>query len=73
MHKDIKPRKNHKIYIQVLRNMTPEQRIMKTFELSKLTRELFIYGLHKRFPDLSEDDIKKLFLECMKKCWKRTY
>ena len=71
--KDIKPRPNHKKYIQVLRQMTPEQRLMKAFELSKFSKQLFIHGLRKRFPDLSEEEFHKLYLERLKKCYNRNY
>ena len=47
----MKPRPNHKIYINVLRKMSPEDRLHKAFELSEFTRRLFIHGLHKKFPD----------------------
>jgi hypothetical protein len=57
---NIKQRSNHKIYIQVLRQMPPEKRLLRAFELSEFTRELFIHGLRKRFPDLSEEEFKKL-------------
>jgi len=71
--KDIKPRPNHKKYIQILRQMTPEQRLMKAFELSKFSNNLFIHGLRKRFPDLSEEKFHKLYLERLKKCYNRNY
>jgi hypothetical protein len=54
---------NHKIYIDVLRNMTPEQRLNKAFELSEFSKEIFRHGLRKRFPDLSEEDFQKLYLK----------
>lgn len=31
---DPKPRPNHRRYIEILRRMTPEQRLAKAFELS---------------------------------------
>ena len=71
--RDIKPRPNHKKYIQILRQMTPEQRLMKAFELSKFSKQLFIHGLRKRFPDLSEEKFHKLYLERLKKCYNRNY
>jgi hypothetical protein len=68
-----KERFAHKIYIQVLRKMSPEQRLLKAFELSELTRQLFIHGLRKRFPDLSDEEFKKLLLERLDKCHNRNY
>lgn len=73
MKEDIKNRPNHRIYIQILRRMTPEQRLMKCFELSRLSRELFLHGLRRRFPDLSDDAIKKIYLKRLDKCHNRNY
>ena len=69
----IKDRPNHKLYIQVLRRMTPEQRLLKAFELSDFTRQLFIQGLRKRFPDRSAEEINTLLLERLEKCHNRNY
>jgi len=56
-----KERQNHEEYIRVLREMTPEQRLLKAFELSDFTKQLFIHGLRKRFPELSEAILKNCF------------
>lgn len=58
---NIKPSPNHERYIQVLKRMTPEQRLLKAWELSEFGERLFIQGLRKRFPDSSEEEIKKYF------------
>jgi hypothetical protein len=70
---DIKPRPNHAVYIQVLRNMTPEQRLLKAFELSDLARQLFLCGLRKRFPDLSPEEVDRLFRERLNQCHNWNY
>jgi hypothetical protein len=70
---DIKKRPNHKIYLQVLRKMTPEQRLMKAFELSEFSKKLFIHGLHKRFPNLPDKEFHKILLERLEKCHNRNY
>ena len=70
---NIKQRSNHKIYIQTLRQMSPEQRLLKAFELSEFTKQLFISGLHKRFPNLSEEEFRKLLRERLDKCHNRNY
>jgi len=70
---DIKNRPNHRIYIQVLRKMSPEKRLLKAFELSEFASQLFIHGLHKRFPDLSGGEFKKILLERLDKCHNRNY
>ncbi len=65
---NIKKRPNHKLYIQALRRMSPEQRLLKAFELSQFSRDLFLHGLRKRFPDLPDDAINKIYLERLNKC-----
>ena len=73
MLKDIKPRPNHKEYIAVLRRMTEEQRVAKVFELSAMTKQIFIQGLKERFPDLDDEQFHKLMLERLELCHNRNY
>ena len=68
-----KPRPNHKRYIQVLQSMTPEQRLMKAFEMSAFTKDLFIHGLRMRFPDVTEEEFKRILLARLEKCHNRNY
>lgn len=70
---DIKNRPNHKLYIQALRRMSPEARLLKAFELSQFSRELFLHGLRRRFRDLSDDEIRRIYLERLDKCHNRNY
>ena len=70
---NIKKRPNHKLYIQVLRGMSPEQRLLKAFELSEFANQLFIQGLHTRYPNLPDEDFKRIFLERLDKCHNRNY
>ncbi len=70
---DPKSRPNHTLYLNILRGMTPEQRLKKAFELSDFSRRLFISGLRQRFPDLTEPDFKKLLLERLDKCHNRNW
>jgi len=70
---NIKEYSNHKIYIQVLRQMSPEKRLIKAFELSKFAKQLFIHGLHKRFPNLQDEEFKKILFERLDKCHNRNY
>ena len=66
-----KRRPNHRIYIEALRRMTPEERLQKAFELSEFARHLFLHGLRRRFPDLPEKALMKLYLERLEKCHNR--
>ncbi len=70
---DIKPRPNHARYLEVLRRMTPAQRLAKAFELSDFTRRLFCIGLRKRFPDASAEELHRIFLARLAKCHNRNY
>ena len=69
----IKKSPNHKIYIQVLRKMSPEKRLLKAFELSEFANQLFIHGLHKRYPNLPDEEFKKILIERLNKCHNRNY
>jgi hypothetical protein len=70
---DPKPRPNHKEYIKVLRMMTPEQKLLKAFELSAFAKQLFLYGLRKRLPDASEEVIHRIYLKRLEKCHNRNW
>jgi len=64
---------NHGLYIQALRRMSPEARLLKAFELSEFSRSLFLHGLHKRFPLLQDDEIRKIYLGRLNRCHNRNY
>ena len=70
---NIKNRPNHKIYIKILRQMPPEKRLLKAFEMSEFGKTVFIHGLRRRFPDLSEEEFRKVLLERLDKCHNRNY
>ena len=70
---DLKVRQNHGMYIRALRNMTPEQRLRKAIELSDFSKQLFIHGLRKRYPDLTEEKFNSLLLKRLDKCHNRNY
>ena len=67
----MKPRPNHKIYLEALRRMTPEERLRKAFELTELCRKLFLEGLRRRFPDMPERDILRIYRARLDKCHNR--
>jgi hypothetical protein len=70
---DPKPRPNNRRYLTVLRAMTPEQRLLKSFELSAFSKALFVHGLQQRFANLSAEDFRKLLLARLAKCHNRNY
>ncbi len=69
----IKKYPNHNIYMQTLKSMTPEQRLKKAFELSAITKKLFLRGLKKRFPEKNEVEIKTIYLERIAQCHNSNY
>ena len=50
-----------------------DERLRKAFELSEMTKQLFFQGLRKRFPDLPDDELKRVYLERLAKCHNRNY
>jgi hypothetical protein len=70
MH-DMKPTPNRQRYLEVLRGMTPEQRLAKAFELSRFARDLFREGLKTRYPELNEADLHELYLARLAKAQAR--
>lgn len=53
--------------------MTPAARLAKALELSERSRDLFLKGLRMRFPHLSNEALKQLYLERLAKCHNRSY
>lgn len=64
---------SHREYIKIIRRLTPEERLKKCFELNELTKQLFLTGLKNRFPNLSQEEIKKLYLKRINKCHNLDY
>jgi hypothetical protein len=60
-----------KLYLEALRRLTPEQRLLKAFELTELPRELFRTGVRQRFPEAGEAELKRIYLERMAECHNR--
>jgi len=68
---DPKPRPNHQLYLEALRRLTPEQRLLKAFELTEMSRELFRAGLRQRFPEADEAELQRIYLERLEQCHNR--
>ena len=64
-------RPNHRVYIEALRRLTPEQRLLKAFELTDMSRALFRDGLRARFPQASDAELERIYLERLEKCHNR--
>ena len=68
-----KPRPNHHRYLEVLERMGPQKRLQKAFELSEMTRQLFIRGLRDRFGDLPESEFRRVLQQQLDRCRNRNY
>ncbi len=68
-----KPRPNHQQYLAALEALGPEGRLKKMFELSEFSKQLFLQGLRERFPEKTEEEIKKIYLERIVLCYNRNY
>ncbi len=69
----LKPQPNHGRYLEVLRSMTPEQRMMKAFELTEMTRQLLRDGLRASFPQATDEEIHRRYLEQLRKSHNLNY
>ncbi|MBI4712235.1 MAG: hypothetical protein HY762_02870 [Planctomycetes bacterium] len=71
--KSLKQRPNHRLYLEVLRRLSPEMRLLKAFELSEFSRKLFIHGLRQRYHGIPNKAFKKILQERLSKCHNRNY
>jgi hypothetical protein len=60
---DPKPRPNLQRETEILRRMTPAQRLEKALELGELAREIHLAGMRARHPGLSDDKVRRLAVE----------
>jgi len=60
-------------YLNVLRRMTPAQRLAKAMELSDFGKRLFLHGLHRRFPEMNDRQLHVLYLKRLERCHNRNY
>lgn len=68
----MKAQPNHQAYLRILRRMSPEVRLRKAFELSTFSRGLFLHGLRRRFPELSDEQLQELARQRLEKCHNRS-
>jgi hypothetical protein len=70
---DPKPRHNRRRHLQILRSLSPDDKLRQAFELSDLVRQLFYEGLRRRYPDHPPERLHQLYLERLAKCHNRNY
>ncbi|MDR2671833.1 MAG: hypothetical protein LBC35_00755 [Coriobacteriales bacterium] len=64
---------NKQKYHQILKTMSPQDRLMKAFELSDLANAAFKVGLKDRYPHATDAELDRLYLEKRSKCHNRNY
>lgn len=68
-----KPRPNHQRTLQILRAMSPQEKLAQVFKLNERTLNLMRIGLRRRFPDLDDEAFEKLYLQMRERCHNRNY
>jgi len=69
----LKPRPNHQRTLQILRSLTPQQKLAQVFKLNERTLQLMRIGLRRRFPDLDDAAFEKIYLQMRARCHNRNY
>jgi hypothetical protein len=70
---NIKNQPNRKIYIDIIKQMTAEERLMKTFELSQMVKSLFYESFKKKYAYLDPYTLNQKYLEYLEKCHNKNY
>ena len=70
---NLKQRPNHRRYLEILKSLPPEQRLLKAFEMSAFAKALFVEGLRKRFPEATVEEFHRILLARLEKCHNRNY
>lgn len=65
---DIKPRPNHQRELEILRSLTPAQKLEQVFKLNERTLQLMRAGLRRRFPDLNDQQLHEVYLRWRERC-----
>ncbi len=64
---------SEEMYIETLRKMSFEQKALKVFELTEMTRMLLKRGLEIQFPEKTPEEIHKLYLQRLAECHNSEY
>ncbi len=65
---DPKPRPNHLRTLQILREMTPQQKLDQVFKLNERVLNLMRAGLRHRYPDLTEQELRRVQMHVLPFC-----
>lgn len=61
------------VELEVLRRLTPTEKLRLCCDLSDFTRKLFRIGLRRRYPAISEEELQQRFLEGLQECHNSNY
>jgi hypothetical protein len=61
LSQDTTPEAQRKHY-ELMRKLSPEQRLSMAFALTDATRDLILADLHHRFPEADENEIRRKFI-----------
>lgn len=70
---DPKPRPNDDRYVEILRRMTPEEKLRTAFELSEYANELLRAGLRAQHPGATEKALHQMYLARLAECHNKNY
>jgi len=70
--KRLKPQPNRKKYIEILRNMTGEQRIRIGFELFEMAKKVMIDGIKAQNPGITSEEIQQEVVRRMMRCHRKS-
>jgi len=64
---------NKQRYHEILRGMSPQEKLQKSFELTDLVKAAQKAGIRKRYPQLCDHEIDRLMMERQKSWHNQTY
>ena len=70
---NLKKQLNRQIYVSIIKNKSPEQRLLKTFELSQMIKTLFYESFKQKYSHLDPSALHKKYLEYLQKCHNKNY
>lgn len=65
---DPQPRSHHQRKLQILRSMTPSQKLARVFKLNERVLNQMRAELRQQYPDLSEAELHQRYLELRNRC-----
>lgn len=70
---DPKKQPNHALYLQILRRMTPEEKILKVFDLNNFGRNLLEAGIRNSHPEFTDAEVEAAVRRRLDSCHNQNY